>query len=418
MTVISAPQLLLPTGLAPGWVAVAGKRIVGSGHGSPPQRADVALSAGVLAPGLVDLQLNGALGHDLVAATLDAWREVLVWLPSTGITAFVPTFITAPLDDLATGLERYRHRHADLDVAAGARPLGVHVEGPFLAPSRRGAHREDLLLDPTPDRVDRLLAAADGALRYVTLAPERPGALEAIRTLRQAGVRVAIGHSDATDAEVAAAADAGATLVTHLYNAQRPLHHRDPGVVGAALADPRLTVGLIADLHHVAPTAVRVAFAAAGGRVALVSDATAALGMPPGRYELGGEVVELAAGRPPLRTDGTIAGSALRLDEAVRNVVACGIDPEIALDTATRVPADALGCDDLGRLAPGARADLVWLDDDLSARATWVGGRLAWTRDRDPALRDLDPRGAGATAASTDTDATRAATATDRSRDP
>jgi N-acetylglucosamine-6-phosphate deacetylase len=180
---------------------------------------------------------------------------------------------------------------------------------------------------------------------------------------------------------VLAAADAGATIVTHLYNGQRPLHHRDPGVVGAALSDPRFTLGLIVDLVHVAPTAVRVAFAAAAGRVALVTDATAALGMPPGRYELGGEEVTIEEGRPPVRDDGTLAGASLRLDAAVANTVACGIDLEVALDAATRAPADALGRADLGRIAPDARADLVWLDDDLRARATWVGGRLVAGRE-------------------------------------
>jgi N-acetylglucosamine-6-phosphate deacetylase len=200
--------------------------------------------------------------------------------------------------------------------------------------------------------------------------------LEAIRRLVDAGVLVSVGHTDAVVEQVAAAADAGARMVTHLFNAQRPLHHREPGTPGQALVDARLTCGLIVDLHHVAAKVCRLAFAAASGRVALVTDAVAAAGMPPGRYILGGEPVILEPGRPPLREDGTIAGSGLRLDEAVANAVAVGVDLVTAVDAATRVPADLLGRHDFGRLQPGSLADLVWLDDDLRTRATWVGGEL------------------------------------------
>jgi N-acetylglucosamine-6-phosphate deacetylase len=209
----------------------------------------------------------------------------------------------------------------------------------------------------------------------VTLAPERTGALAATRRLATAGVVVSLGHSDATAAQTAAAADAGARMVTHLFNAQRALHHREPGLPGLALSDDRFTLGLIADLHHVAAAVVRLVFRAAGERVALVTDATAAAGMPPGRYELGGgPVVVEPDDHVPRLPDGTIAGSSLRLDAAVRHVVSVGVDPATALLSATRVPADLLGRDDLGRLAPGACADLVWWDDDLVPRRTWVGG--------------------------------------------
>ncbi len=376
MEVVVAPKLLLAGELrGPGWVQLEGAAVIASGWGEPPQAVTVELPRGVLAPGLIDLQLNGAFGHDLATTDLAGWQEVARRLPGAGVTAFVPTFITAPLDELADSLERYRQLRDDLHVEAGARTLGVHCEGPFLASGRHGAHRQDLLCDPTPERVETLLAAADGQLAYLTLAPELPGALQAIDRLVRAGVRVSVGHSDATDEHVAAAVDAGVSMVTHLFNAQRPLHHRDPGVVGAALADPRVTVGLIVDLHHVAPTAVRVAFAAAGERIALVTDAVAAMGMPPGVHELGGEPTTVRAGAPPVRDDGTLAGSVLRLDDAVANAVRCGIEPAVALTAATQVPAEALGRTDLGRLTPGARADLVWLDDDWRVAVTWVDGR-------------------------------------------
>lgn len=376
-TVISAPHVLLGDLLvADGWVHVRDGQVVGAGTGRPPAATTVTLPSGTLAPGLVDGQLNGAFGHDLVAADGAGWREVRTRLPATGVTAFVPTFITAPVDELAAALQRTVALRADARRHGGARGLGVHLEGPFLAAGRHGAHQVEYLTDPTDEAIDRLLAAADGGLAYVTLAPERPGAMAAIARFTAAGVRVAVGHSDATDAQVTAAADAGATLVTHLYNAQRGLGHRDPGVVGAALTDPRLTVGLIVDLHHVAPTAIRVAFAAAGGRVMLVTDAVAAMGMPAGTYHLGAVELVVEDGRPPLRADGTIAGSSLRLDRAVANAIACGVAPATALLAASQVPADALGHPELGRIAPGAAADLVWLDDDWRAAATWIGGAL------------------------------------------
>jgi N-acetylglucosamine-6-phosphate deacetylase len=190
-----------------------------------------------------------------------------------------------------------------------------------------------------------------------------------------------VGHSDATASQVAAAAGLGARMVTHLFNAQRPLGHREPGVVGQALTDPRLTSGLIADLHHVVGPVCGLAFAAAPGRIALVTDAAAPAGMPPGEYLLGGEPVTLGAGsgEPPVRADGTLAGSSLRMDQAVANAVACGISLGDAVAAATRIPADLIGRPDLGRIAPGAAADLVWLSSSLTTRATWVGGQLVYT---------------------------------------
>jgi N-acetylglucosamine-6-phosphate deacetylase len=186
---------------------------------------------------------------------------------------------------------------------------------------------------------------------------------------------VSVGHSDATASQVAAAADAGARMVTHLFDAQRGLHHREPGVVGQALTDHRLTSGLIVDLCHVSPAACAIAFAAAPGRICLVTDAAAAAGMPPGRYVLGGQPMELPPdGTAPVRPDGTLAGSALRMDQAVANAVAVGLGLAEAVAAASRIPADLIGRPDLGRLAPGAAADLAWLSDDLRTRAAWVGG--------------------------------------------
>jgi len=378
--VIGAPRVVADSvPLGPACVAVSDGVILGVAAGEtyggvPP---DVVLPSGVLVPGLVDMQINGCFGVDFVAADPAGWAEVSARLPETGVTSFVPTFITAPVPDLVAGLRRTAALPADL---GGARVLGVHVEGPFLSPDRHGAHDPALLRDPTPEAVDALIEAAPGLLRMHTLAPERPGALAAIRRLVDAGVLVSVGHSDATAEQTEAAADAGARLVTHLFNAMRPLHHREPGVVGQGLTDPRLTCGLIADLHHVAAPICRLAFAAAPGRIVLVTDAVAAAGMPPGTYDLGGQQVSVDPLGLPRRPDGTLAGSGLRLDAAIANVVAAGVDLRSAVDAASRLPADILGRPDLGRIEAGGTADLVWLGDDLSARATWLAGRLAFGR--------------------------------------
>jgi N-acetylglucosamine-6-phosphate deacetylase len=380
MAIVSAPRLIAGAKLLePGAVAIEDGRVAEVlDRRPPPGPGHLALDRGVLAPGLIDLQLNGAFGVDLVDAPPGGWERVLGGLPSTGVTALLATFISAPVDDLAAAMGRAIAARAAARRRPGSRLLGVHLEGPFLSARRRGAHDAGHLVDPRAELVDRLLEAGSGILELLTLAPEREGAIEATKRLAGAGVLVSVGHSDALAEQVAAAADAGARMVTHVFNAQRGLHHREPGVAGQALADPRLACGLIADLHHVHPAICRVVMEAAGGRVALVTDAVSALGMPPGRYELGSEVVELHEGSPPLRADGTLAGSTLRLDEAVGNVVSLGIDPVRAVGAATRTPAELIGRSDLGRLEPGARADLVWLSDSWRALATWVDGVQVW----------------------------------------
>ncbi|WP_279499130.1 N-acetylglucosamine-6-phosphate deacetylase [Actinomadura rubrisoli] len=357
--------------LSPGFVRAENGVIAEVGEGRPPGTPDADLPDGLLAPGLVDLQVNGFYGYDMVDADEEGWRTVVSRLPETGVTSFLPTFITAPV---ATQAEALRHARGLLPgLPAGSKVLGVHLEGPFLSEKRKGAHNAAFLTDPTPEAVAALLET--GLVKLVTLAPERNGALEAIRTLTEAGVLVSVGHSDATAAQVAAAADAGARKVTHIFNAQSGVHHRDPGVAVQALIDPRLSPGLILDLHHVAAAAAELVFRAAPGRVVLVTDAASSAGMPPGTYVLGGEPITMPEEGPPLRADGTLAGSGLRLDDAVGNAVRIGIDPVTAVDAATRVPADLIGRADIGRIAPGAAADLVWLGPDHRALATWINGQ-------------------------------------------
>jgi N-acetylglucosamine-6-phosphate deacetylase len=379
---VIAPRVVPATGstvLAPGYVEFHGGLITKVGEGAPPRPADVALPGGVLVPGLIDLQLNGYRGVDLAQADEAGWSALVARLPETGTTAFLGTCLTGRVPDLA-GRLRYVAEITGR-MPPGARLLGVHLEGPFLSPAWPGAHPRQLIVPPSPAAVADLLAAGEGVLRLVTLAPETEGGLAAVTALAAAGVLVSIGHSDATAAQVAAAADAGARMVTHLFNAQRPLHHREPGVPGQALTDPRLTSGLIADLHHVAAPVCAIAAAAAPGRICLVTDATAATGLPPGRYLLAGAPAELPAGDsvPPARPDGTLAGSALRLDRAVANAARSGMGLAGAVAAATRIPADLIGRPDLGRLAPGAAADLAWLGDDLRTLATWVGGEQVFS---------------------------------------
>lgn len=382
---IAAPRLITATAgsriAAPGYVTMTGGVVTAVGQGDPPRAPDVALPGGVLAPGFVDLQVNGYFGEEFLTAGADGWARVATRLPQTGTTAFLPTFVTAPPGVLTAGLRAA----ADLIPAlpAGARVLGVHVEGPFISPAWKGAHNEAWITEPSADAVAELLDAGRGVLRLVTLAPERRGGMAAVTALTEAGVLVSVGHSDATARQVAEAADHGARMVTHLFNAQRPMHHREPGVVGEALTDLRLTSGLIADMHHVNPQVCVLAFRAAPGRICAVTDAAACAGMPPGSYKLGGEPIELPPGdgEPPVRSDGTLAGSGLRMDAAVGNLVAAGIGLAEAVCAATRVPADLIGRPDLGRIAPGAAADVAWLGDDMRTRATWMGGELVFAQD-------------------------------------
>lgn len=385
MLTISAPRAVVDGRLTgPVTVTVEDGLIheVRFSEGSESAPADVVLTGGVLTAGLVDIQINGAFGVDFSSADDEAWDRVASVLPTTGVTAFQPTYITAPLGALVSGLRTAIEARARQESGCGqgvsARILGVHMEGPFLSPVRHGVHEKRFLVEPTPQAIDRLLSApGHEMLTMVTLAPELPGALDAIRRLTTAGVRVSVGHTDATADQITAAADMGATLVTHIFNAQRGLAHREPGVPGATMADHRFYCGLIADLHHVAPEVCGLVWKAARGRVVLVTDAIAAAGMPPGSYELSGIPVDLDGEGVPRNADGTIAGSALTLDQAVRNMISLGLPAARVVEAASRIPADALGRGDLGRIAVGARADLVWWSDDFHPRRTWVDGREA-----------------------------------------
>lgn len=356
------------------WVAFDGERVIGTGTSDAwtalVDDGDVVVdgTGSVLTPGFIDLHGHGGGGHSYDDG-VEPIRAARALHRSHGTTRAVISLVTAPLDDLA----RRAATVADL-VATDPDVLGSHLEGPFLDPAHKGAHDVALLRHPASDDVARLLAAGRGTVRQVTLAPELPGGLDAVRAVVAAGAIAAIGHTDATMDAASQAFAAGATVLTHAFNAMPGLHHRAPGPVGAATRDERVTLEIVADGVHLDPEVVRIAFAAAPGRIALVTDAMAAAGAPDGRYDLGGLEVDVTAGVARLTHGGAIAGSTLTQDAALRHAVASGVPLADAVAALTRTPARVLGRDDLGRLEPGCLADAVMLDDGLVVRAVWVAG--------------------------------------------
>ena len=337
--------------------------------------ADVHLTHGVLGPGLIDLHNNGAFGVDCATATPQDWDKFVEGLAARGVTGVLPTIITAPLPDIAESAARL---HAAMQRHPGL--LGLHLEGPFLAPSKRGAHREDWLRPPDKAALDDLLdGPAAEVLRLVTLAPELPHALGAIARLACANIAVSLGHTAADAAQMREAAAAGARLVTHLFNAQSPLGHRAPGAPGVALTDPRLAPCVIVDGVHVDPALLQIAFAACPRAIA-VTDSIMLAGLETGAtLSFGGAAATLGPDGVGRRADGTIAGAGITLDEGVRRLIAFGIAPEIALAAATSRPAAALGLN-AGRITPGAQADLVWWSSEFHALQVWRAGRAAFAR--------------------------------------
>lgn len=337
------------------------------------------LQGGLLVPGFIDLQINGAFGQDFTANPGSIW-EVAASLPRYGVTAFLPTVITSPLETIARA-------QAVLQQGSppgwrGARPLGLHVEGPFLNPERKGAHNPAHLRPPSLDDYADLSPAT--GVRLVTLAPELPGAEAVIRALVERGVIVSAGHSQATYAQAIQAFDWGVSYNVHLFNAMSPLNHFEPGLVGALLDDPRPTVGIIPDGVHVHPAALRCAWRNTGpARLNLVTDAMAALGMPPGEYVIGDLEVVVDATSARLRS-GALAGSIISLDQCLRNLLrftGCGLGE--ALQTITLTPARLLRLDnEIGQVSAGRRADLLHLDKDLQVLWTMVGGEIVYTCQR------------------------------------
>jgi len=321
---------------------------------------------GIAVPGFVDLQVNGFGGVDFLDADAEGYRRAGAALLETGITAYLPTLITSP-EELVVAAMREVPRER-----VRPRILGMHLEGPFLSPSRLGTHMAESRRDPDVGLLDRLLDA--GPVRLMTLAPELPGAGKVIDRLLSRGVAVSLGHSDATAEQANAAFDRGVHSVTHIFNAMRPFRHRDPGIVGAALARDDVTVCVILDGIHLAPETASVIWRAARERVALVTDAITAAGRSDGSYSSFGNVdVQVLDGavRGP---DGVLAGSVLTMVEAVRALHALGATLEEAVRAATETPAAVIGATSVGRLSIGSAADLVVLDDRLEILRVVVAG--------------------------------------------
>lgn len=343
----------------PGWVAIADGIIQEVGEGRAPSGA-LDLGARVLAPGYVDLQVNGFADIDFATASPEQWTRACARLAVAGTTAFCPTFVSTDLDEYDELLAHAAVARDAAAAASAARILGVHLEGPFLG-GAPGAHRPEVLTPADAEWITAVIERSPALVRMVTLAPEADAHLATTRALHALGVVVALGHSTATHAEALAAADAGASVVTHLFNGMGPLHHREPGLVGAALDDERLTPTLIADLVHVHAAALRLAIERKPN-VALVSDAVA----------LGGLV---EADGAAWTDDGRLAGATTLLDRAVTNVVGLGIALERAIEMASTIPALILGLTDRGHIAAGARADLIALDPiSFAVDQVWIGG--------------------------------------------
>ena len=331
-----------------------------------------------LVPGLIDMQCNGLAGHDVLDGDPEVLRALAAALPRHGCTAMLPTLITASPETLLRGVRAIAE--VARDEAAAATVLGTHLEGPWLSPAHRGAHPLEWVRPYDAGELAALLAGAGGTLRMVTLAPELPGHLEAVARLAGEGILVSLGHSGAGYEQAVAAARAGARMATHLFNAMGPLHHRAPGLAGAALTVPTLLPSLIPDGYHVHPAMVRLAARARGpyGLVA-ITDSVPAAGLPPGQYGWRGETVTWD-GETVRLPGGTLAGSGLTPIEALRRLIALtGLSLSEALPALTSTPARLLGQEhERGAIVSGARADLLLLTGDLGVHTTLVGGRIAY----------------------------------------
>jgi N-acetylglucosamine-6-phosphate deacetylase len=385
-TVVIHSVRLISSGLdrADAFVAFRGDRVLATGTGSgwrdlPGNDADVRDGTGhALTPGLLDIHNHGGAGASY-GESGEAIRTARRLHRLHGITRQLLSLVTASAEALISQIQI-----AAAETRRDPTILGIHLEGPFLARQYCGAHDPAFLRAPDPDLVERLLGAADGTLRQVTMAPERAHFAKSARILSDAGVVVAVGHTAAGYEQTQAAIEAGATLLTHAFNGMPAVHHRAPGPVLAFTENPGGWLEVINDGVHVRPEVIRMLCRLAPGRVALVSDAMAAAGVGDGRYRLGNLDVEVTAGVARLTSKNSIAGSTITLDVSVaRGVQDVGLTPLAAVEAATAIPAQILGMDDrFGRLEPGYVADAVLFDKDWQVRGVWIDGRPVGERER------------------------------------
>jgi N-acetylglucosamine-6-phosphate deacetylase len=383
-TALCGGRIVTPDGvLEGGWLTVRDGLIEAVGSGEPGAGGDLVELAGAwVLPGFVDMHCHGGGGASYTETDPERLAVGVTAHRRHGTTTTMASLVSGPIPTLANQVAALRELVQDGVFA------GIHLEGPFISAARCGAHDPNVLMAPDRESVETLLAVGGGAIRMVTLAPELDGGVEAVRRFTDAGVIAAIGHTDATLAQVLPAVDAGATVATHLFNGMRPLHHREPGPIGALLDDERVTVELICDLVHLHPTVVRIAAQHAGpDRTVLVTDAMAAAGVGDGVYSVGALRVTVRDGVPTLDGGGSLAASTLTLDAAVRNFVqSCGLSMAEAARAVSGRPAELLGLQDtIGTLAAGRSADLVVLDAGLHVqrvmhRGSWVTDSTSGTR--------------------------------------
>ena len=364
--IVAARRLVVGDSDGPGWLAIENGVVIARQAGRAPQPHE---ALGTVVPGFVDIHSHGALGHDVGSADARALAAITDFHARRGTTSLVASIATAPLDALEASIRSLRPSVADGTIA------GIHLEGPYLSPERRGAHNPGLLRAPAWPEIHALVEAGGGTVRMITIAPELPGAEESIRALAAAGVTVAIGHSDADAATAAASFGWGATVVTHLFNGMRPLHHREPGIIGAALLDDRVTVELILDGQHVRAEAAEIVRRAAPGRLALVSDSMAAAGLGDGDYDLAGSAVRVRDGVATLVHGDSLAGSTATVSVGFGLLAAAGVPLADAVAITSATPSRALGLPE--PLAVGSRADLLEIDDDgavlrVMRRGEWL----------------------------------------------
>lgn len=366
---ISAARAFIDGAITPATIEIDGPRII-EVRAQIESGSEIRLSEadGILIPGLIDLQLNGAFGVDFQKAEAEDFEKARRELLKTGVTGFLATLVTASHENILSQLSKITisttNQMSDL--------LGVHLEGPYIAKGAKGTHEESQIREINLEQLQEL--ASYHKIKLITLAPELENALAAIDYLTDQNIIVSLGHSLANGRQAKEAVVHGASMVTHIFNAQSGVHHRETGLALEALINPKLFIGVIADLHHLSSEVLQLIFQTAPDRAVLVTDAIAALGMEDGLFQLGDQNIVVKKGSPPKRQDGVIAGSAVRLDESIANLIKCGIKPELAIKAATTTPAKVLGVKDRGEIKKGYRADMGLLTDAGLVSRVWHQG--------------------------------------------
>ena len=374
MKVFSNARIFTPDfRFADGWFAVADGRFAAVGYGECPYNDATDLACATVLPGLIDVHNHGNSNADFSDGDIGGLRRMAAYLGKSGVTSFAPASMTLPYETLSAAFKTAVQLRGERP-AGSSKILGIHMEGPFFSEKKKGAQNAAYLRLPDAGAVKRLAADADGLLRIVDVAPELEGAIDFVRAVSK-DCTVSIAHTDASYDDARAAIDAGATHLTHLFNAMPSIHHRKPGVIAAGAESPKVRAEIICDGIHVHPASIRLAFALFGAsRMVLISDALRCCGMPDGEYELGGQAVYLR-GKTCTLADGTLAGSVTNLFDCMRNAVAFGIPAEAAIRAASYNPACQLGVEDrVGSIAAGLDADFLFCDSALMLRAVYIDG--------------------------------------------